>query len=252
MEKFRVEKEKCIACRACVRTAPENFKIEEGKAVVYKQPENEEELSKSQRAMEICPTKAILSLKDKPITGDSKVKETLEKYPHLKEVLLEISPKFRTMQNPVMWNTVAKYATFKNAAKMTGVSLCEILHTLNKKLGLEKELYELFPECIREVTPKYNSVEITWNEPETTIQIPENNMETIALIINQIENLKPGKSLVFEGVLELDPIIKVIESHGFLYNINKINQFKTRVSIYNKEVNEKESNKKNTKSLMLE
>lgn len=235
MEKFIVEKEKCIACRACVRTASENFKIKEGKAVVFKQPENEEELEKSRKAMEICPTKAIFSKNDeKPITGDSKVRETIEKYPQLKDVLLKISPKFKTMQNPVMWNTVAKYATFKNAAKMVGVSLCEILHTVNKELGLEKELYKLFPECIRETEKKYNSVEIIWEEPDTTIKIAENNIETLSLIVEQIENLPSGKSIVFEGDFEIEPIIKVIESKGYLYNINKINEYKTRISIYNK------------------
>ncbi|KLO23683.1 DUF1858 domain-containing protein [Marinitoga sp. 1155] len=234
MEKFNVEKEKCIACKACVRTAPENFKIENGKAIVFKQPENKTELSNSQRAMDICPTKAIFSKKSEPITGDSKIRETLEKYPHLKKVLLKISPKFKTMQNPVMWNTIAKYATFKNAAKMAGVSLCEILHAINKELGLEKELYTLFPECIKDTKPKYNSTEIAWEEPETIMKIQKHEVETLTLIVNQIENLKPGKSLVFEGEIDPEPIIKVIESHKFLYNLNKINPYKTRISVYNK------------------
>ena len=116
---------------------------------------------------------------------------------------------------------------------MVGVSLCEILHTINKELGLEKELFKQFPECIKEMGSEYNSVEISWEEPGTVITIPENNVETLSLIVEQIENLPAGKSIVFEGEFEVEPIVKVIESLGFVYNINRINQFKIRVSIYN-------------------
>ncbi|GAB6190053.1 hypothetical protein JCM30566_17960 [Marinitoga arctica] len=239
MRKYRVEKEKCIACRACVRTAPENFKIENGKAIVFKQLENEDELNKSERAKEICPTNAIFYLNGEPVTGESKVRETIEKYPELKDVLTKISPKFKTMQNPVMWNTIAKYATFKNAAKMSGVSLCEILHTVNKALGLEKELYKLFPECIRENKKTFNSVEITWEEPENLIKINENNLENIGLIVTQLEELKSGQSMVFEGNIEIEPIVKIIESKGYIYNINSINPYKARISVFNKPSNEK-------------
>ncbi|NUU98161.1 DUF1858 domain-containing protein [Marinitoga sp. 1138] len=233
MEKYKVIKEKCIACKACVRTAPENFRIEDGKAVVFKQPENDEELIKSRKAMEICPTGAILYEKPEPITGNSNVKETIEKYPQLKEILVKISPKFKTMQNPVMWNTVAKFATFKNAAKMTGVSLCEILHTVNKELGLEKELYKLFPECIRESEEEFNSSEITWKEPEEVIKIPESNIENLGVVIEQLKDLKSGESVVFEGNIDLEPVIKIIEDMEYLYNIKKYNTFKVRVSVYN-------------------
>ncbi|BBE29929.1 hypothetical protein OSSY52_00700 [Tepiditoga spiralis] len=234
MEKFKVLKEKCIACRACERVAEENFKIIDGKAIVYKQPENETEETKSIKALKSCPTNAIEIKNIELITGSSNVKETLEKHPKLKEKLIELSPKFKKMQTPFMWNTLAKFATFENASKMTKISLCEILHTLNEELGLVKELSKKFPECIKEFNEeKFNNTDIFWDENEV-LKVENNNFESIENVLNKLKNLKRGEGFVFEGEFVIDPFIKNIEELKYLYNVKKINKFEYRVSVFNK------------------
>ncbi|WP_413586328.1 ferredoxin [Bdellovibrio sp. HCB274] len=51
----------CIACDACVLTAPNNFSMheEDGHAFVSKQPESPEEQELVKEAMEGCPVEAI-------------------------------------------------------------------------------------------------------------------------------------------------------------------------------------------------
>ena len=51
----------CIACDACVLSAPNNFKMheEDGHAFVAKQPESEAEKAACKEAMEGCPVEAI-------------------------------------------------------------------------------------------------------------------------------------------------------------------------------------------------
>ena len=51
----------CIACDACVLTAPKNFGMheEDGHAFVTKQPETQEEEAACKEAMEGCPVEAI-------------------------------------------------------------------------------------------------------------------------------------------------------------------------------------------------
>lgn len=51
----------CIACDACVLTAPKNFAMheEDGHAYVSKQPTNAEEEALCKEAMEGCPVEAI-------------------------------------------------------------------------------------------------------------------------------------------------------------------------------------------------
>jgi len=58
--KFYVDRS-CIACDACVTTAPDNFGMDEedGHAFMSKQPENEEESEMCEEAMEGCPVESI-------------------------------------------------------------------------------------------------------------------------------------------------------------------------------------------------
>jgi ferredoxin len=51
----------CIACDACVLSAPKNFAMheEDGHAFVSKQPESPEEEAACKEAMEGCPVEAI-------------------------------------------------------------------------------------------------------------------------------------------------------------------------------------------------
>jgi ferredoxin len=58
--KFYVDKT-CIACDACVLTAPDNFKMDEddGHAFLSKQPASPTEEEVCREAMEGCPVEAI-------------------------------------------------------------------------------------------------------------------------------------------------------------------------------------------------
>ncbi len=51
----------CIACDACITTAPDNFSMDDddGHAFITKQPENEEEKELCEEALEGCPVEAI-------------------------------------------------------------------------------------------------------------------------------------------------------------------------------------------------
>ena len=57
----------CIACDACVLSAPKNFAMheEDGHAFVVKQPESPEEIAACKEAMEGCPVEAIGDFGDK-------------------------------------------------------------------------------------------------------------------------------------------------------------------------------------------
>ena len=57
---FYVDTE-CILCSVCSDCAPENFRVsdDDDHDIVYKQPENEEELEQCYEAMENCPVEAI-------------------------------------------------------------------------------------------------------------------------------------------------------------------------------------------------
>ncbi len=225
-KKFKVNEE-CIGCRACVEIAKDNFSINDAnKAFLKKQPESEEEQNLCNEALNICPVKAISILKDNeiknrnPILATSNVKEVLEKYPELIDVLLSLSPKFKRLTNPLMFNTLAKYASFKDASKVTGVSICEILHSLNKYLGLEEQLTNSMPECITKIEEenRFEFDEIKWEEPKERYIYNEN---TINEITEMISNLKPDNSLLIVSKEIPNELIKVSKGLGYKVNLRR-------------------------------
>ena len=66
------------------------------------------------------------------ITKEQTIAEVLTRYPLLKAKLMERSPKFRNLNNPILFNTVGKFARIEDVAKNTGESLEELLDFLNK------------------------------------------------------------------------------------------------------------------------
>jgi len=211
MKKFKVN-DQCIGCQACARVAQDNFEIIDKKAVIVRQPENETEEKLCYEALEACPTEAIEVEGAQPVLGKSRVSEVLGDYPHLKQELLELSPRFKNLQNPVIWRSVAKYATFEHAAKMTGVSLCEMLHFVNSRLGLEKELFESFPQCIQELRA-LEKIEKPVMEASGNV-ITVNSGEDLEPVLGILEDLSQGDSLLIRGEIPLEPLRDFARERG--------------------------------------
>jgi hypothetical protein len=70
------------------------------------------------------------------ITPDSKIGDLLERWPELEEVLLGISPHFKALKNPVLRRTIAKVATLRQVATVSGVALGVLVERLRAGAGL--------------------------------------------------------------------------------------------------------------------
>jgi len=241
MKKIYKVSEECIGCQACVGVAPDNFEMN-GSHVAFlkKQPQTEDELKKAEEALEICPVQAIYAEKEEvqndiePILAKDNIKEVLDKYPELKDVLVKLSPKFKRLQKPALYNTLARFATFKDASKLTGVSVCEILHTINDYLGVSEKLLKNAPECISTAKSQEDifaeSEEITWEEsPERYIL----NDDTLPEITQKVSNLKPQQNIVVISTEEPVSLLKLAKGYNFKYNVEKGREY--RISIFNPE-----------------
>lgn len=69
------------------------------------------------------------------ITPKTKIGELLEVYPQLEEILIEISPVFAKLKNPVLRKTVARVATIQQISVVGGISVNEIINRLRKETG---------------------------------------------------------------------------------------------------------------------
>ena len=72
----------------------------------------------------------------RPITFQTKVYELLEDYPHLEDVLSEISPAFAKLKNPILRRTIARVTTIQQAAAVAGIEAGEVVKRLRIAAGL--------------------------------------------------------------------------------------------------------------------
>ena len=233
-KKYKVSEE-CIGCRACVEVANDNFAIND-KNIAYlkKQPENTEEETNSQEALDVCPVEAISSYTNEgadlpdAIIASSNIKETLDKHPELKDVLVELSPKFKRMQNPALYKTLARFANFNDAAKIVGVSVCEILHAMNKHLGTEENLMKSMPECIKKPSSdiEEKGMDITWEESAERYIYNESSLEEL---IQRVSVLTPQENIVILSVEKPNELLKVANGLNFSFNMEKHREY--RISI---------------------
>ena len=233
--KYKVSEE-CIGCQACVDVAKDNFDMNGNLAFLKLQPKTDEDLKNCDAALDICPVDAISKKEEavdnsiKPILSNANIKETLDKHPDLKEILVKLSPKFAKLQKPALYNTLARFASFKDAAKLTGVSVCEILHTINEYLGVADELIKNAPECIsaNAKEDQINSTEITWEENADRYIL---NDDTLAEIIQKINELKAQQNIVLISVEMPLALLKTVDGLEFKYNIEEGRE--NRISIFN-------------------
>ncbi len=69
------------------------------------------------------------------ITPDSKLGALLERWPELEDVLLELSPQFKALKNPVLRRTVARVATLRQVSTVSGVALGVLVARLREGAG---------------------------------------------------------------------------------------------------------------------
>ncbi|MCT4637675.1 MAG: DUF1858 domain-containing protein [Bacteroidales bacterium] len=66
------------------------------------------------------------------VTPEDKIADIIEKYPFVKDRLIERNRVFRNLNNPVVFNTVGKFARITDIAKVSGENIDELIHFINK------------------------------------------------------------------------------------------------------------------------
>lgn len=145
----------------------------------------------------------------------TKIATLLEVYPELEETLLELSPAFAKLRNPVLRRTVAKVASIQQAAKIAGISPVIMVQTLRKVAGLaiinneaidESETLESMPDWFDEsnISIRYDAC--------PAIDAGQSPMAEILRLAQDIEN---GMIMELTAPFRPEPIIEILKSKGF-------------------------------------
>ena len=69
------------------------------------------------------------------IDASTKIADLLDQYPFLENFLVTVSPKFKSLKNPMMRKTIGKVASLKQVAAIGGIPLERLLKSLSEEIA---------------------------------------------------------------------------------------------------------------------
>ena len=72
------------------------------------------------------------------VTAETKIHDLLERYPYLKPWLIKRAPEFAKLQNPVLYNTMARVADIKSAASMADLPVDTLLDDIHGEIAIHE------------------------------------------------------------------------------------------------------------------
>ncbi len=185
------------------------------------------------------------------IQKEHTVYEVLTRYPELKPVLQSLSPKFKKLDNPVAFNTLARITTLERAAKIGGVYLREMLYRLNEALGRGAEYLATEKAAIQDslrsgkalkkvvelVGKRSNEVPPTTSPPswiERARRFPTMDLRKLAedpfdRVMKIAEGTTEGEGFILVQSFEPLPLLAHLSQKGFLYHTERIGAGEYRI-----------------------
>lgn len=148
------------------------------------------------------------------ITPRTRVGELLEAFPELEPVLLELSPAFKKLKNPVLRRTVGKVASLQQAASLGNISVTELVNTLRMEIGQELFEGEASGDDINYEKPDWfdpGQLSVSF-DASPLIDSGENPMQEV---LAHLEKTGKGKIFMLTTPFVPAPIIELISKKGY-------------------------------------
>ncbi len=135
------------------------------------------------------------------VTPNSNVRKIVSEHPELKEFLVSLSPKFKKLKNPLIFNTLARKASFADIAEIGGIPLEELLVKVNSFLGNEY----VPPNLGHDVSGEEEARPEWMNKIRFSLTVDVRNRDDFFFteLINKLQSLAVGQALVV--INDFDP-----------------------------------------------
>jgi uncharacterized protein (DUF2249 family) len=151
-----------------------------------------------------------------PISPDTKLGALLEQYPQLEDVLVEMTPAFAKLQNPILRKTVAKVATLRQVAQIGNVSLGTLITRLRDAAGIRgeppKDLEE--PDNL-EGPPEWLDRSLVSKSLDARGMI-EAGEHPLHRVLEELDDLEAGKIYEIVTPFVPAPLIDMVRGKGYL------------------------------------
>ena len=148
------------------------------------------------------------------ILPDTTIGALLEDHPAAESALLEMSPAFSRLRNPLIRRTVAKVATIEQAARMGGVPLATMIARLREAAGVSSDGE---PGC---AAPVAESDRATWLRAARVVEevdadaMLKRGVHPIGRIRSSVSKLAPGEAVVLRSSFRPEPLIETMRRSG--------------------------------------
>jgi len=157
------------------------------------------------------------------ITPKTRVGELLDSYPELEQVLMELSPAFKKLKNPMLRKTVGKVATLQQAASLGNIPVTEVINTLRMEVGQQLFEGEVSGDDINYKKPGWfdpGKVSVSF-DASPLIDSGQNPMQEV---LGHLEKTGPGVIFLLTTPFVPAPIIELISKKGYSHYCLKSDQ----------------------------
>ncbi len=157
------------------------------------------------------------------ITPETKVGTLLDSYPQLEDLLIEKAPPFAKLRNPILRKTVAKVTSLRQAAKVGGINIGELVNALRKEVGQTEDVnISDNPDSAIEQKPDWMNNKIA----DTLDARPmiESGEQPVGTVMQKLRKL--GSDQIFELITPFEPapLIDKAKEQGFSTWLEKIKE----------------------------
>ena len=148
------------------------------------------------------------------IDPETTVGALLEAYPELEDVLIEMTPAFAKLRNPVVRRTVGRVATLEQAAKLGGVSLQALILRLRDATG------QTAPDLPALQHPRAAGNEAPWLAAAHIVEeidadaMLERGIHPIGKVREAVQLLSPGEVILLRSSFRPEPLIETLRRAG--------------------------------------
>ena len=139
----------------------------------------------------------------------------LKDYPQLEEVLIDMSPSFKKLRNPVLRRTVARVATLRQVAQVGNIPVGQLVNALRRHAGLAALADSQTSDADAESEPPL------WFDPAKIVSrldarpMIEAGRQPMGTVMASLRKLEPGQIYELITPFEPAPLIDMARRQGF-------------------------------------
>ncbi|GAO30146.1 DUF1858 domain-containing protein [Geofilum rubicundum] len=149
------------------------------------------------------------------ITPKTKIGELLEEWPQLESVLIDISPAFEKLKNPILRRTIGKVATLQQAATIGQIRVDELVLRLREAVGQAGEVHASgeTEDVVTELPDWLGDSQVVRSFDAT--DVINRGESPMAAVLSTARQLGEGEVLELKSPFVPAPLLDMLKEQGF-------------------------------------